>query len=147
VVASFGIWQSLNNADDDDRKINQSFFQYLRCHDKPIKIQKSSLGNRQSKGRRNLFSVWDFLKLALPDYRPGNAQSHAACRRSCRQPGGVHDGRHERLELHSGDDFGGDFLALETGIRRDIAQYQGFPDGGAEGAGGSDGCRKTRQGA
>jgi hypothetical protein len=47
-VACFGIWQSLNNADDDDRKINQSFFQYLRCHDKPIKIQNSSIINHQS---------------------------------------------------------------------------------------------------
>jgi hypothetical protein len=36
----------------------------LRCHDKPIKIQKSSLGNRQSEGCRNYFFMWDFLKLA-----------------------------------------------------------------------------------
>ena len=63
-VACFGVWQSLNNADDDDRKINPSFFPYLRCHDKPIKIQKSSLGTRQSEGWRNYFLMWDFLKLA-----------------------------------------------------------------------------------
>ena len=47
-VACFGIWQSLNNADDDDRKINPSFFPYLRCHDKPIKNQKSSLGTQKA---------------------------------------------------------------------------------------------------
>ncbi len=70
VVASFGIWQSLNNADDDDSKINQSFFQSLRCNDNPIKIQKSSLGNRQSEGCRNHCSIWDFLKLALIGLKP-----------------------------------------------------------------------------
>jgi hypothetical protein len=43
----------------------------LRCHGKPIKIQKSSLGNRQSEGCRNHFSMWDFLKLALMGQRPG----------------------------------------------------------------------------
>ena len=63
-VACFGIWQSLNNADDDNRKINPSFLPYLRCHDKPIKIQNSSLGTRQSEGCRNYFFMWDFLKLA-----------------------------------------------------------------------------------
>ncbi len=63
-VTCFGIRQSLNNADDDDRKINPSFFPYLRCHDKPIKIQNSSLGTRQSEGCRNYFLMCDFLKLA-----------------------------------------------------------------------------------
>jgi hypothetical protein len=39
-----------HNTNDDDRKLNQSFFEHLKCHNSPIKIQKSPLTNHQSKG-------------------------------------------------------------------------------------------------
>jgi hypothetical protein len=42
-----------------------SRFFHLKSHDIPIKIQKSSLGNRQSKGDRNPFSVWVIVSFKI----------------------------------------------------------------------------------
>ena len=52
VVASLAIRQirqGLYSIDDVDRKINQSFFEYLRCHNRPIRNQQSTISNRQSE--------------------------------------------------------------------------------------------------
>ena len=64
VVASFGIWQSLNNADDDDSKINQSFFQYLMCMTSSSKFKNHHSAIVNQNAAVTNFSVWDFLKLA-----------------------------------------------------------------------------------
>ena len=45
VDASLGVRQSLDNTDDGDSIINQSFFEYLRCHDTPN--QRSAIINRR----------------------------------------------------------------------------------------------------
>jgi hypothetical protein len=67
VIAGLGVRQRLDNADDGNSEINQSFFKYLRCHgavlnQSKIKIQQSSIVNQtavvEELGDRQIWQLW-----------------------------------------------------------------------------------------